>query len=218
MKTLVPNRFLFTFEFPLAYRAKLPALNGSLSGWSDAELLPELGEIDGRRDFADVWACWNESGMAIAAQVAGKRKALRCDPLRFWEGDNLRLCTHTRDARDVKRATRYCQQFFLLPTGAGRAKDQPAAGIGQFQRAKENAPRVPVERIRVSAEVTKAGYNLEGFVPAECLVGFDPEQHPRIGFYYMLEDADHGQQYLTVGDDLGWNVDPSTWATAVLAR
>ena len=32
----------------------------------------------------------------------------------------------------------------------------------------------------------------------------------------MLEDRDHGQQYLTVGDDLYWYVDPSTWATAVL--
>jgi hypothetical protein len=34
----------------------------------------------------------------------------------------------------------------------------------------------------------------------------------------MLEDGDHGQQYLTVGDDLYWYVDPSTWATAVLQR
>jgi hypothetical protein len=59
---------------------------------------------------------------------------------------------------------------------------------------------------------------LEARIPAECLNGFDPVEHPRIGLYYMLEDRDHGQQYLTVGDDLYWYVDPSTWATAVLSR
>ena len=32
----------------------------------------------------------------------------------------------------------------------------------------------------------------------------------------MLEDNEWGQQYLTVGDDLAWNVDPSTWATGLL--
>jgi hypothetical protein len=218
MKTLVPNRFLFAFEFPLAYRAKLPALDGSLSGWGDAELLPKLGEIDGRRDFADVWACWSEGGIAIAARVTDKHKPLRCDPDSFWNGDNLRLCTNMRDARDVRRATRYCQQFFFLPTGGGRSRDRAAAGRGQFQRAREDAAHVPAQRIKVASQVSQGGYSLEALVPAECLVGFDAEQHSRIGFYYILEDGDHGQQYLTVGDDLGWNVDPSTWATAVLAR
>ena len=34
----------------------------------------------------------------------------------------------------------------------------------------------------------------------------------------MIEDSELGQQALTVGDDLYWYVDPSTWATAVLIR
>ena len=59
---------------------------------------------------------------------------------------------------------------------------------------------------------------MDAHLPAACLSGFDPDEHPRIGFYYMLEDREHGQQYLTVGDDLYWYVDPSTWATAVLTR
>ena len=218
MKTLIPNRFLFSFELALAYRAKMPPFDGRLTGWTDAELLPRLGEIDGRPDFGDVWACWNDTGIAIAARVSEKRKALRCDPNQYWKGDNLRLCTDMRDARNVRRATRYCQQFFFLPAGGGRNHDRPCAGCGAFQRSREDAPAVAADKIRVAAEVSKTGYTLEGFVPAECLIGFDPEQHARIGFYYILEDGDHGRQYLTIGDDLGWNVDPSTWATAVFAR
>ena len=51
-----------------------------------------------------------------------------------------------------------------------------------------------------------------------ALSGFDPEEHRRIGLYTMLEDIELGQQYLTVGDDLYWHIDPSTWATAILTH
>ena len=218
MTALIPNRFLFGFEFPLTYRSVLPKNDGSLRGWTDEELLPKLGELDNRPDFADVWACWSEAGLAIACRVTGKRTPPRCDPRSYWKGDNLRLCTDMRDARSVKRATRFCQQFYFLPTGGGQTGKSAAAGLGQFQRAREEPPPLPAERIVVASRVSKTGYTLEAQVPAECLNGFDPSEHSRIGFYYILEDGDHGQQYLTVGDDLYWNVDPSTWPTAVLER
>ncbi len=218
MSVLVPNRFLFHFEFPLNYRRALPRIDGDVRDWSDEFLLPQLGSIDGQRDFADVWACWNEQGLCVACRVENKRRRLRCDPRSFWSGDNFRLCTDMRDARTVKRATRFCQQFYFLPAGGGARGEIPAAGINKFQRAKEDAPRISAERIAVAAKVSSSSYSLEAFVPSECLSGFDPVDHTRIGFYYILEDGDHGQQYLTVGDDLYWYVDPSTWATAVLQR
>ena len=215
---LVPNRFLFAFEFALRYRVKPPGIDGSLDGWSDAERLPRLGELDRMPEFADVWMCWNEDGLYVACRVEGKKRQLRCDPKSFWTGDNLRLCTDMRDARTNKRATRFCQQFYFLPTGGGLSHKEPAAGAAPIQRARENAPAVPGGRIRVASRVTRTGYTLEGQIPADCLCGFDPREHARIGLYYMLEDSEMGQQYLTVGDDLYWYVDPSTWATAVLKR
>ena len=216
MTALIPNRFVFHFEFPLHYRRVLPRIDGHLCDWSNEFLLPRLGEIDGREDFADVWTCWNEQGLCVACRISDKRRPLRCDARSFWTGDHLRLCTDMRDARTVKRGTRYCQQFYFLPVGGGADHQAPLAGVHRLQRAREEAPRIPVERISVASQVNTAGYSLEAHIPAECLSGFDPVEHPRIGFYYMLEDGDHGQQYLTVGDDLYWYVDPSTWATAVL--
>jgi hypothetical protein len=218
MTALIPNRFLFDFEFPLHYRPVPPELNGELSDWTPADLLPRMGELDGRPEFADIWACWNESGLYVACRVIDKRRPLRCDPKSFWTGDNLRLCTDMRDARAAKRATRFCQQFYFLPTGGGPRGNQPVAGVNKIQRAREDAPTVPVDRLAVASRIVPSGYTLEAHIPAECLYGFDPSEHPRIGFYYMLEDGDHGQQYLTVGDDLLWYVDPSTWATAALLR
>lgn len=216
MTGLIPNRFLFSFEFPLHYRSDPPVVDGDLADWADAEMLPKLGEIDGQRDFADVRACWNETGLYLACRVTDKHRPLRCDPRRFWLGDNLRVCTDMRDARTVKRATRFCQQFYFLPTGGGANKKAPVAGVSKIQRAREDAPAIHADRIAVASHVTPTGYTLEAHLPAECLSGFDPVEHPRIGLYYMLQDGDHGQQYLTVGDDLYWHVDPSTWPTAVL--
>ena len=218
MTALIPNRFLFDFEFPLHYRANVPAIDGDLSDWSDADLLPQLSELDGREEFAEVWGCWNESGISIACRVTNKQRPLRCDPAEYWRGDNLRLCTDMRDARTVKRATRFCQQFFFLPTGGGARRDRPVAGVAKIKRAREDAPVVHPEQILIASRITRSGYTLEAHIPGECLSGYDPEEHPRIGFYYIVEDREYGQQYLTIGDDLYWYVDPSTWATAVLRK
>ena len=122
---LIPNRFLFEFEVPLRYRNTFPRITGSVDDWTDAERLPALSAVDNRTEFGQVWACWNETGLAIACRVTGKRRPLQCDPSRFWAGDNLRLCTDMRDTRSIRRASRFCQQFFLLPTGGGQSGRDP---------------------------------------------------------------------------------------------
>ena len=218
MSKLVPNRFLFDFEFPLRYRAKPPVLTGDLVGWKDEFLLPDLGPIDGAKTFGSVWASWNDDGIALACRVADKSTPLRCNPKVFWRGDNLRLCTDTRGTRNIHRASKHCQQFFFLPTGGGKNGSDPIAGSAAINRARQTAPIVPPGSIPIVAKISKTGYTFEAYIPASALYGFDPAEHPRIGFYYILEDADHGQQYLTVGDDLNWHIDPSTWATALLTR
>ncbi len=262
MKTLIPNRLLFRFEFPLRYRSKPPQITGKLTGWSDAELLPELAELDGETPFAPVWSCWNERGIYVAMQVTGKRSPLRCDTKAFWKGDNLRLMLDMRDTRNIKRAGKFCQHFYFLPSGGSPAQSEPGApatgrksasrhrtqhsglstrdsalstqhfsqssalspqsypiaASAPINRAKENAPPVEPGRIKVASTLRRDGYKLEAHIPADCLSGFDPDQHRRVGFYYILEDRDLGRQSFTIGDDLPWHVDPSLWATAVLDR
>lgn len=218
MPELVPNRFLFDIEVTIPYRSRPPAIDGNLSDWSDAEVLPSLSELDGKEDFAVVWCCWNENGLYMACKVEGKRRTPRCDPRHYWSGDNIRLCTDTRDTRNNRRATRFCQQFYFLPTGGGPKGKHPVAGLSKIRQAKEEAPEVPVERISIASNISRGMYALEVHIPPDCLSGFDPDDHPRIGLYYIVEDDDFGQQYLTVGDELNWLADPSTWATAVLAK
>jgi hypothetical protein len=81
-----------------------------------------------------------------------------------------------------------------------------------------DAPLVRPGDIPIAARVSRTGYALTAHIPGRALSGFDPAENARIGLYYMLEDAELGQQALTIGDDLNWWIDPSTWATAVLTE
>jgi hypothetical protein len=216
MAALVPNRQLVRFEFPLRRVATPPKIDGRLDDWTDDYRLPDFLQLDGLEPFAPVYVAWNEAGLYVACQVFGKTQPLQCDPASFWKGDNLRLCTDMRDARDIKRATRFCQQFYVLPVGGPPDGKHPVAASARIHRARDHAPPVAPGRIAIAARVTKSGYALEAHIPADCLVGFDPAQHRRIGLFSMLEDRDHGQQPLSVPDELNWWFDPSTWPTAVL--
>jgi hypothetical protein len=216
---LIPPRLLFDYEFPLKYRKNPPNLTGRLKDWTDDELLPALCALEtSQKPWADVWACWNEKGIYVACKVYERRTALECNPNAYWNSDNLRICSDMRDARANKRATRYCQQFFLMPKGGGPKRDQPIAASAKVKRATEEAPLFDADQFPIASRITKTSWQLEAHIPTECLIGFDPEQHPRIGLYYMLEDKDNGQQFLTVGDDLNWHIDPSTWPTAVMKK
>lgn len=218
MLELVPKRTFFRFEFPLHYLARTPRLDGGMKGWDRRCLLPPLGEIEGETPFADVYACWNEDGLAAAVSVRHRSGQLRCDPNEWWKYDGLRLCIDTRDARDNKRATRFCHFFYFAPVGGGRDRRGPLAGFHRMSRAKEPPPSVDARKLRVNAHVSSHAYTLEALIPPECLSGWDPVEHPRVGFFYKVKDTSHGAQTFSIGDEMGWNVDPSTWATAVLTR
>ena len=216
MSSFVPNRFLFKFEFPVYRCAEPLKIDGSLSGWDNRFWLPPLHVIDGERGFAGVSVAWSEEGLFIGCRVRGKRQPTHCDPERFWKSDNVRVMTDMRDTRNIRRATRYCQQFYLLPTGGGRTGKQAVAGGAKVHRATDDAPVAAQGDIPIASKVTHTGYSLTAHLPARILHGFDPAENPRIGLLIMVEDRELGQQSLTIGDDLNWWIDPSTWPTAVL--
>ncbi len=216
MPPLIPNRFLFKFEFPLLRCPKPPAIDGRANKWDRRYLLPPLHELDDKPPIGDVLMTWDRAGLYLAVSVTGKKRPLHCDPERFKQSDCLRLMTDMRDTRDSRRAGRFCQHFYFLPTGGGAKGREPVAGAAKIARAMQDAPLAAPGRLPIAADVRKDGYSFTAHLPAEILVGFDPAENPRIGLYYMLEDAELGQQWLTVGDDLNWWMDPSTWATAVL--
>lgn len=212
----LPKRALLCFEIPIHRIARPPAIDGDISKWDAKHLAPPLVQLDDDEPIADVYWAWNEAGFYAAFDVPERTGPLRCNADHWWKHDGVRLCLDTRDARDNKRATRYCHFFYALPTGGGARRDKPIVGHHRMSRAKEPPGNIDIALIQVASKTTRRGYSLELGIPAACLTGWDPAEHPRIGIFYKVKDTSAGSQHLTVTDDLGWNVDPSTWATALL--
>jgi hypothetical protein len=212
----LPRRALFQFELPLRQLARRPPLDGTLRGWPKDSRLPAFIELEDQAPFADVYAGWSDDGLFFAFDVPQRTQPLRCDLTNWWKADGLRLCVDTRDARDIRRATRFCHFFYVLPTGGGGDRKAPVVGLHRMSRSKEPPPPVDPSLVKVAVRMAARRYAIEVAVPGACLFGWDPAEHPRIGIYYKIKDLQHGSQHLTVPDELGWNVDPSTWATAVL--
>src|SRR5690606_12120358 len=105
----------------------------------------------------------------------------------------------TRNTQSVHRATRFCQQFEVLPSGGG--EDGTAAVMMQrpIARAADEPPPIDVDLIPVQSSMLAGGYDLEVWLPAAALHGFDPARQRKLGFFYTLADRELGLQTLSVG-------------------
>src|SRR5207237_937768 len=74
------------------------------------------------------------------------------------------------------------------------------------------------EQLRVGNVARPGGYLLEAFLPAAALHGYDPEQHPRLGFFYSVRDEELGEQLLSLTLEFPFWEDPSLWSVLELVR
>ncbi len=213
---LLPQRLLFRFALPCAYRHPVWSAQGA--GLDECYRLAGLAELEGKPVWADLRLAWSEQGMAFTLLVRGKRQAPWCRPSRLEESDGVQLWIDTRDVHNVHRAGRFCHRFVFLPAGAGRRLDEPLARWLPIAHARENPRPVRQEMLAVRREKRVDGYLLEGLIGAGALTGFDPHEHPRLGFNYVVLDRELGEQTLSAGSPLPFQEDPSLWATLELVR
>jgi hypothetical protein len=216
---LIPHRFLFRLTYPCRYVKGMPREDEDyLLDLPEACRLDNFAGMDEKRDFADVRVAWNEFGLGVQVRVTGKDQAPQGDATRPRGSDGLTLWIDTRDGRTSHRASRYCHQFHLLPAGGGADLEHPVIVQAKINRALQDAPMAPAQAILFRGTPAKGGYLLEGFLPAGVLNGFDPEQNPRLGIYYVVRDAEQGEQVLSVGSEFPYWEDPSLWSVLELVR
>lgn len=214
---LVPHRFLFRVAHPCRLVKAMPrSKEDRLLDLPDNCRIDNFAELDDKANFADVALAWNELGLGIQVEVRGKANLAQADPSKPRGSDGLTLWLDTRDARAGHRASRYCHQFHFLPTGGGDARDEPAFVQTKINRALEDAPMASPQDVALRFHSRKNGYLLEAFLSAGALHGYDPEQHPRLGFYYTVRDDELGEQLLSVGPEFPFWEDPSLWSVLEL--
>jgi hypothetical protein len=211
---LLPSTFLFHFAVPCRYRRTIWGATGIKL--EETHRVPSFGELDGQKSFADVRTAWNGTGLTFTVQVVGKKASVWCRGTRLEESDGLHLWIDTRDTRNIHRASRYCHRFAFLPAGDGPQYQSPVAGWLPINRAKENPKPVSSNVLQVRGSVQASGYQLQAHVPASALTGFDPQEHPRMGFYFAVVDRELGWQTLNMGSEFPFAEDPSLWGSLVL--
>jgi hypothetical protein len=213
---LLPPTFLFRFAVPCRHRR---------AAWDDGGAalapkfrIPSFGELEGKALFADVRAAWNRTGLSLSVRVAGKKQTLWCRAARAEDSDGLHLWIDTRDTHNIHRASRYCHRFVFLPLGDGPQFQRPVALWLPINRAKDNPKQVSAGTLQVRSQTHADGYSLEAHVPAAALTGFDPVEHPRLGFCYAVMDRELGWQTFTVGPEFPFAEDPSLWGSLELEK
>lgn len=214
---LIPNRFLFTVRHPCLHVPGIPDDDEELFTLPEECRLDNFAGLEGASNFADVRLAWNEGGLAIEVTVRGKEQPAAGDAAKPRLSDGLSLWLDTRDSRTSHRANRFCHQFHLLPSGGGPNKDEPVFVQQKIHRALQDAPLAPAGAVPFRCRRLATGYRLAAYLPAEVLAGFDPEQNPRLGFFYVVRDAERGEQLLAAAADMPYAEDPTLWGGLELA-
>jgi hypothetical protein len=157
-------------------------------------------------------------GLAFAVEMRGKKQPPWCRESRPEDSDGFHVWIDTRDVKSIHRAGRFCHRFLFLPGGGGPRQNQPMAEWLSIHRAREHPRPVQPRQLEVRSQRRKDGYLLEAFIAAEALTGFDPAEHPRLGFTYAVIDRELGEQTFTVGSPMPYQDDPSLWGTLELVK
>lgn len=214
--TLLSPTFLFRYSVPcLRYEGKWSSRGLSLK---EEHAVPAFGELEQRPVFAEVRVGWNDDGLLLAAIVKGKSKSLWCRSTRIEDSDGLHVWIDTRDTHNIHRASRFCHRFAFLPQGGGQDQNTPLGRLVAIHRAREEPKPVADKVLKVTSAIRQDGYRLQARIPAAALTGFDPDEHPHLGFTYAVVDRELGWQTFTLGPEFPIAEDPSLWGTLELEK
>ncbi|WP_437206432.1 hypothetical protein [Planctomicrobium sp. SH664] len=214
--SIVPTAFLFRYTLPVQRVDRLPRAKAPLLALPESCRVPWPSQLDDPQQFAELSLAWNPQGLAVQVTVTGSQEAPIGLPETANPYDAVLVWIDTRDTQTLHRGTRFCHHFGAIPTGGGKAGDEPVMKQVSVPRAREEAPAADPDSFLVEADVRPDGYRLSLWFSADALHGFDPATQPRLGFYITVHARHQGKQVLSVPDDFPYEADPSQWVSLEL--
>ena len=208
--------FLYRFRFPCEYApAGIAALDKTYR-------LPTSNQFEspdgGSRLPFDFRIGWNETGLLFSLTVSGKKQLIWCRTTQPDESDGIQICLDTRNVKDIHRASRFCHRLLFMPSGKGQDFSQPAVMWLPIHRAREHPNPIDLQQIRMQCKISPEGYRLNIALPGKVLTGFDPEEHPNLGFHFSVMDREYGNSYFLVAPPFPHDQDPSLWETLAMVK
>lgn len=200
---LKPLEF-FTLEGELKYSKTPPSSKIMRRSF----MLPDTSDWLAEERYAEVALAWSEAG--IFADVFVNKPFEEAAYPRFAEGDAVELFFDTRDLKTAGFATRFSHQFVFLPA--------PVQGISAQEishfRTEDIHPLCDSSDLQVTVEIGKKDYEMQIFIPAHCLHGFDPSSFDRIGFTYRIHRYRGAPQHFALSSQhFSIEQHPRLWAS-----
>lgn len=215
---LIPTTFLFRYQADVRHVTGLPKRDGVPLDLGPECRLPWLICDPETVPFADVRLAWNENGLGLQIEVAGRTVAASHPSLRQSNAPAVDVWVDTRPTPDSHRAGRYCTQWRLHPQRKSGDRRQPIVESVAIARAREEGTRVNADAVLVHVETSSSGYRLEAWFARESLPGFDPDASAKLGFFYRIEEPEFGIQMPWEAGGFPADNDPSLWMTLLLDR
>lgn len=174
--------------------------------------LPATTELLGEEEnFATVHLGWSKEG--LAAHITVNQPFHQVSYPNVKRGDSIEFFIDTRDVKSSGYNTRFCHHFYFLPEAI---EGHNAAEVTHF-RGEEMHEHCDPSSLKVKTKTRKSSYELDLFIPADCLHGYDPTECNRIGFSYRINRPDGpSQHYTATSDTFKMEEQPSLWSSLKL--
>jgi hypothetical protein len=215
---IIPGTQFFDFTFHSQIAKSPIKIDGDLSDWDPACLVPDLMHLIGKIPFAEVYLTWDYDNIYIGYEVKNKINPVDVDPVRFWSMDCMELWFDLRNEKPVRAYNEHCHHFFLLPKGCKKDNQLAIAGECREPGSAIQETIYDQEEIEIVSTIKPKGYIIEARFPRSVIPTYDPSEHPVIGFNYHINNTDGKAQWWSCGTDFARQVDPSTWGSVEFAE
>lgn len=176
-------------------------------------LLPNTSSLCVESPFAEVALGWSLEGLEAFVNINEKYQISQHPQVSF--GDSVELFIDTRDVKTSGYNTRFCHHFFFLPESIEGVQ---AGEITRFRTEDTHELCNPKELV-IKGEIKAKSYQLQIFIPSQCLYGYDPDQFDRLGFSYRINRFNSTPQHFSVtSDDYQIEQQPSLWSSLRLVK
>jgi hypothetical protein len=160
-------------------------------------LMPLLGEVWGCEEpFATILMGYSEQGLQFHITVETPKISVFYPEIQ--KGDAIELFIDTRAVTQAKTTHRFCHHFFFLP----EAFEGTLQGEITRFRTEESHPLCDASALECKIKKTKSGYSATIFLPSHALVGYAPQECPKVGFTYRISRSDGKKQYFALSNTL----------------
>lgn len=225
---LIPPEFFFQTAFEIPFQEDLESMIRSGKHPSISVPLPNLiFEPADYQQLGTVRVAWNDSGLAVSAEASivpakehptdEKGKQSQTTSLR----PEIVFYIDTRDMKSNKRANRFCHCFEIeFPMAKGKKLLPGETRLVPLTHSQSRKQVESVADLPTVGSIDSELASISCWLPKELLTGFDPENVPSIGFFYVLSLRNHKDVSQTYGlsSNFPYNTDSSLWPSLKLSR